>query len=561
MGLASPAHFGTYTALTRLLVKHGRRDLVVDAGLDEFLVDEGPTEGDASRAASLAADLEAMGPTYIKLGQLLSTRVDLLPTAYTRALTRLQDDVEPFDVADVERIVEEDLGVAIRHAYAEFDREPLAAASLGQVHRAVLRSGREVVVKVQRPGIRDRVRDDMAALTALAEVADQRTDVGRIYGLTQLLAQFRRSLAGELDYRREAANLELFRRLTAEYDRLQVAETVPELCSSRVITMDFVPGRKVTDIGPLGLLDVDARPIVDQLFAAYLRMILVEGVIHADPHPGNVLLTPSGQLGLLDLGMVATVSERVRGQIVKLLLALSDGDGETCAEILAGMGHPLREYDPAGFRDSVSHLVSRAVALGGDVQAGSVIVELSRLSGQCGLRPPAEMSMIGKALLNLDQITAHLDPTFAPAEAIRANVSDIMTSSLRTSIGGMVTAAIEAKEFSAALPRRANRILEAMAEGEFSIRVNAINEARVLGVVQQVSNRLTMGLVLAALTIGAALMMRVETSATLWGYPVIATVLFLLAAVAGLLLVASIALGERRARIGIRTSSPTSLGP
>ena len=559
MGLASPAHYGTYVDLARLLVKHGRRDLVTDAGLDEFLVDEGPTAGDAERAESLAADLEAMGPTYIKLGQLLSTRVDLLPQAYTDALARLQDDVGPFDVAQVEEIIEEDLGVGIRHAYATFEREPLAAASLGQVHRATLRSGREVVVKVQRPGIREQVRSDMAALTALAEAADRRTDLGRTYGLTQLLAQFRRSLAGELDYRREASNLELFRGLTAEYDRILVPGTVPELSSSRVITMDYIEGRKVTDIGPLGLLDVDARPVVDQLFAAYLRMILVEGVLHADPHPGNVLLTPRGELALLDLGMVATVSERVRGRIVKLLLALSDGDGETCAEILAGMGHPLREYDPAGFRDHVSHLVSRAVALGGDVQAGSVIVELSRVSGQFGLRPPAEMSMIGKALLNLDQITSHLDPSFAPAEAIRDNVTSILNSGLTTSIGGVVTAAIETKEFAAALPRRANRILEAMSEGEFSIRVDAFNEARVLGVVQQVTNRLTMGIILAALTVGAALLMRVETSATIWGYPAIAIVLFLLAAVAGMLLVASIAVGERRARRGIRTKPPSSL--
>jgi ubiquinone biosynthesis protein len=178
MGPASPANFGTYVDLTRLLVKHGRRDLVTDAGLDEFLVDEGPTVGDAERAESLAADLEAMGPTYIKLGQLLSTRVDLLPQAYTDALARLQDNVGAFDVAQVEEIIEEDLGVAIRHAYETFDREPLAAASLGQVHRATLRSGREVVVKVQRPGIRDQVRSDMAALTALAEAADRRTDLG-----------------------------------------------------------------------------------------------------------------------------------------------------------------------------------------------------------------------------------------------------------------------------------------------------------------------------------------------------------------------------------------------
>lgn len=561
MATLDATQLGRYADLAKLLLKHGRRDLVSGTGLDEFVIDQDVPEGDQDAAQSLAADLEALGPTYIKLGQLLSTRVDLLRPAYTDALTRLQDEVAPFPISELEQIVEEDFGIKLRHLYDEFDREPLAAASLGQVHRAQLRSGREVVVKVQRPGIRETVRDDMEALASLAELADRRTDAGRTYGFAQMLAQFRRSLAGELDYRREAANLVLFGELTAGYRHLVVPQPVEELCSSRVITMDYLPGRKVTDIGDLGLLDVDARPIVEELFHAYLRMILVEGVIHADPHPGNVLLGDDGRLGLIDLGMVATIPQRVRSQVVKLMLALGDADGEEAAEVLATMGHPLKNYDPAGFRDEVSHLVSRAVALGGEVQAGSVLVELSRLSGDFGLRPPHEMSMVGKALLNLDQVTSHLDPTFAPAEAIRENVSDIFRSGMKTSLGGTIAAAIEMKELAAAFPRRANRILEALAEGELRLRVDAFNEARVLGVVQQVTNRLTMGIVLAALTIGAALMMRVETSARIWGYPAIAIILFLLAAIAGFLLVISIVLGERRATKGVRSSRSGAGGP
>jgi predicted unusual protein kinase regulating ubiquinone biosynthesis (AarF/ABC1/UbiB family) len=541
-----PAKAARGAALARLLVRHGRSDVVSGVGFDEFLVEDEQPTGDQDGAASLADDLEAMGPTYIKLGQLLSTRVDLLPPAYTEALTRLQDDVQPFGFEQVRDIVEDELGFSIRHGFASFEEAPMAAASLGQVHRAVLRSGREVVVKVQRPGIREVVRDDMELLATLAGIADQHTEVGRRYGLGQLLTQFRRSLAGELDYQREAANLRRLGELTASYPHLVVPEPVADYTSSRVLTMDHLPGRKVTDVGALGLLDVDGGPLVQELFAAYLRMILVDGFLHADPHPGNVLLMPDGRLGIIDLGMVATVPPRVQDKIVKLLLAISDADGEETAAVLASMGQPLEGYDGAKFRDDVAALVTRAVALGGDVQAGAVLMELSRLSGVHGLRPPPEMAMVGKALLNLDQVTTHLDPSFAPAKAIRANVAEIMGTGLSVSPAGIMAAAIDAKEFAANFPGRANRIMDNLADGRFSVRVDAVDEARLLHVMQRLANRLTMGIVLAALVVGAALMMQVPTRTRILGYPAIAMVFFLLAALGGAALVISIIRNDRR---------------
>ena len=542
----NPAHAARYAALARLLVRHGRSDVVSGVGFDEFLVEDERPEGSQGPAEELAADLEQMGPTYVKLGQLLSTRVDLLPPAYTEALTRLQDEVDPFPYDEVRTIVEEELGVSISNAFTSFDEKPLAAASLGQVHRATLRSGREVVVKVQRPGIRETVRDDMEALARLADFADRHTDVGRRYGFGQLLSQFRRSLAGELDYQREAANLIRMRQLTADHPHLLVPEPVPDYTSSRVLTMDFVPGRKVTDVGPLGLLDVDGEPLVRDLFSAYLHMILVDGFLHADPHPGNVLLTPDGRLALIDLGMVATVPPRVQDSIVKLLLAISDADGEEAATVLAAMGSPLDGYDGGRFREDVSALVTRAVSLGGNVQAGAVLVELSRLSGVHGLRPPAEMAMVGKALLNLDQVTTHLDPGFAPAEAIRESVADIMGSGMRVSASGLMAAAIDAKEFTANFPRRANKVMQNLAEGTFSVKVDAVDEARLLHVMQRLANRLTTGIVIAALVVGAALMMQVPTDSRILGYPSIAMVFFLLAAIGGAALVASIVVTDRK---------------
>ena len=555
----STATRSRYADLVRLLLRYGRSDLIEGVQADEFSAAEvaaGGSDG-PDTAERFARDLEAMGPTYIKLGQLLSTRFDLLPAAYTEALTRLQDTVQPFPFEEVRAIVESELDGRIRDFFAEFDEEPLAAASLGQVHRAVTRTGRDVVVKVQRPDVRETVRGDMEVLGTIADAADKRTSVGRQYGLAQLLAQFRRSLVGELDYRREAKNLLRFIELTKDYDRLVVPEPVPQLTTSRVLTMERIDGRKVTDLGPLALIELDTRPIVEQLFRCYLRMILDDGILHADPHPGNLLVTDDGRLALLDLGMVATVPARIQEQVIKLLLVISDGDGEEAARILADMGHPVDGYDAAAFRDDVAHLVSEAVASGADMEAGTVLVELSRLSGEHGLRPPAEMSMIGKALLNLDQATAHLDPDFAPAEAIRDNVSEIFASSLKTSPGGLLTAAIEAKEFTSQLPKRANRILDSLAQGEFTLHVEAIDEHRLHLVLQRIANRLTLGLIIAATIIGAAMMMRVETDSRIFGFPAIAMLFFTFAVIAGTALGIHIVLTDRKvARTAQHSSTP-----
>jgi predicted unusual protein kinase regulating ubiquinone biosynthesis (AarF/ABC1/UbiB family) len=548
-----------YAALARLLLRYGRADLVSGAGLDDY-AGEGPAdEAQTGTAEALAADLERMGPTYVKLGQLLSTRFDLLPPAYTDALSRLQDEVEPFAFEQVKQIVEDALGADLRHLYEHFDPEPLAAASLGQVHRARLVGGREVVVKVQRPDAREVVRGDMDTLRKLASLADRGTSAGRKFGFSDLLRQFEQSLTAELDYEREARNLVRFGELVSPYELLVVPHPVPDLTTRRVLTMSYVEGRKVTDVGPLGLTDVETGPIVEQLFRAYLQSILHDGFVHADPHPGNLLLTPDGRLAIIDLGMVAHVPPRIQRLVVRLLAAISDDNGEQAAIVLADMGRPLEEYDANAFREDVTRLVSESVADGPALQAGSVLVELSRISGAHGLRPPPEMSLIGKALLNLDQSILHLDPEFAPAEAIRDNVGEILLGSLKTSPGNLVAAALDAKEFTSQLPRRANRILESLADGTMRVTVDAIDVERLHTVLQRVANRLTLGLVIAATIIGAAMLIQVPTEHRFLGYPVIAMVLFAVAVLGGGALAAWIVVTDRKVARTERRSPPVEL--
>jgi ubiquinone biosynthesis protein len=540
-----PKHLARYRDIARLLIRYGRSDLVSDLDLDglEDADRDAPLCEDATQ---LARDLEQLGPTFIKLGQLLSTRVDLLPAPYTEALARLQDDVAPFSYDEVERIVVDELGVDLSHAFASFDPEPLAAASLAQVHRATLRSGRDVVVKVQRPGIRGQISDDMSALAELAAFADAHTEVGRQFGFGELLEQFRKALVAELDYTREATNLTTLARIVEPWPRLVVPRPVADYSTGRVLTMDFLPGRKVTDLGPLARTDLDGGPLVDDLFRAYLQQMLVEGFFHADPHPGNVLLTADGRLALIDLGMVARLSASVRDCIVRLLLAVSDGNGEAAADALANLGTQRDDFDRDGFRSAVGDLVLRSVELGSSLQAGAVVLEMTRIAGQSGLRPAPELALVGKALLNLDQVAQSLDPTFAPAEAIRRHTAAILQSRMTTSTGGLLGAALEARDFTVQLPGRINKVMDAVAEGKFELKVDAIDEPQLLAVLQRLANRLATGIVLASLVVGAALMMQIPTKTRILGYPAIAMVCFALAAGGGFALLVSVLLADRR---------------
>ena len=504
-----PKHTTRYKDIARLLVKYGRSDLVKEAGLDD-VADFSDTGDVPPKAEELADDLEGMGPTYIKLAQVLSTRADLIPPPYARALSRLQDSVEPFSFAEVERIVTEELGVRISRAFSSFDAEPLASASLGQVHRATLRDGREVVVKVQRPNIRERIAEDMEALAELAEFADKHTEAGRKYGFGELLEQFRRSLNGELDYRREAANLSHLGRIVARYDKLVVPEPIEDYTTDKVLTMDYLRGRKITSLGPLAKMEVDGRDLAEQLFQAYLDQILVEGFFHADPHPGNVLLTDDHRLALVDLGQVARVPQIMRKQLIRLLLALSDGDGKGAAEAAVTLGRPLEDFDEQTFCSRASDLVERSQGVTvQDIDAGSLVMELMRISGDEGLRLPPELSMLGKALLNLDQVGKELDPEFDPSEAIRRHPDNILESQMRPSSGSAFATLLEALDFVEQLPGRFNKVMDAMAEGTFHLDVHDFDEAEMMRGFQKLANRLTMGLVVAALILGAALRIQV----------------------------------------------------
>jgi predicted unusual protein kinase regulating ubiquinone biosynthesis (AarF/ABC1/UbiB family) len=535
-----------------LLLKHGRSDLVTRAGLEGVAVEEAPPDPKLVHdAKAFADDLERMGPTFIKLGQLLASRADLLPHEYLEALARLQDDVEAFSFEEVERTVSSELGVRISKAFATFESAPLASASLGQVHRATLRDGRLVAVKVQRPDVRETIVNDLDALEAVAEFLDTHTEAGRMYEFRTILATLRTSLLQEIDYRQEAHNLELIGGSLSDYERIIIPSPIHDYTTSRVLTMDFVSGRKVTAITPLGRIEIDGPALADHLFDAYLHQILVDGLWHADPHPGNVFLTEDRRLALIDLGMVARIGPGLQERLLQLLLAIADGKGEEAASIAAKMGERRSDYDEVGYREAVTELVAknRDAALA-QIDVGRVVLEISHSSGACGVRLPREFTMFGKTLLNLDEVVKTLDPEFDVTASIRNHATRLMGLRLlrSASTANLFTKMLEVKDFTERLPGRVNRLLDMAANNGFEVKVDAIDEAVLMEGLQKVANRITMGLVLAALIIGAAMLMRVETTFTIFGYPGLAILLFLVAAGGGILLVANILINDVTAR-------------
>ncbi len=546
-----PAHIARYGDLARLLIKHGRADLVEGAGLEIPPEERGEDEGVQADANELADDLEKLGPTYIKLGQLLSTRSDLLPDAYLEALTRLQDRVKPFPFAEVETIVTEELGVRLSKAFLSFEPEPIAAASLGQVHRAALRDGRAVAVKVQRPGIRERIREDLEALGELAGFLDRHTESGRRYGFADVLDEFRRSLTRELDYRQEAANLRTFAENLRDFEHLVVPAPVDAYSTTRVLTMDYVRGRKVTALSPLARLELDGEALADELFRAYLSQVLLDGVFHADPHPGNVFLTEDGRLALIDLGMVGHVTPALQEQLLKLMLAVSEGAGEEAARIAIGLGEKLENFEEKPFVRAVARIVGTHRDQGlQEIDVGRVFVEITRASGEFGVRQPAELTLLGKTLLNLDEVARTLAPEFNHTQAIRRHASELMRKRMlrAASPGNVLSNVLEMNELVQKLPGRLNRALERIADNEVRLRVDGIDEQELITGLQKIANRITIGLVLAALIVGAAMLMQVQTTWTILGYPGFAMLLFLAAAVGGVAVVYDILAHDRRAR-------------
>lgn len=536
----APSHLKRYKDVAFLLYKYSKSDIFKDPDFDKLELED---EADVG-PNDLTNDLEKLGPTFVKIGQLLSTRADLLPKAYLDELSRLQDKVGPLPYEEIEKVVQDQLGVRISKAFESFEKKPLGAASLGQVHLATLRGGKVVAVKVQRPGIRAQIVEDLASLADIAEFIDSHTDFGKRYETARIVEHFRSTLMRELDYQKEALHLGELRKNLKEFHRLRIPTVIDDYSTSQVLTMEYLSGTKITSLAGPVLVDLDGDVLAEELFRAYLQQILVDGFFHADPHPGNLLLTPDRDIAILDLGMIGRMNQRMRDHLLHLLAGIADGDGVQTAEAAMKIGEPRGEtIDRKLFVNAIEEIVGSIKTRSMDnLQVGAIVLLVMQACADAGIRIPSEISLLGKTLMNLDSVGIALSPNFNPNESIRRHLSEFASKRLKESLtsANLLGALTETKEFFGEFPSRMNRILEMVADNKLSVRVDSIDEHKLIQGLQKVANRITIGLILAAFIVGSSLLARVETTFRIFGYPGLAMIFFLFALVGAVLLMVQI---------------------
>ena len=399
-----PEKFSNYTKFISFILKYWNSD-VFKAASENALNNENfdDSELDYKNPEELAEDLKNMGPTYIKLGQLLSTRPDLIPEPYMKALEALQDDVEEIPYSEVQKIVEEEIGQRISKAFESFEVQPLASASIGQVHLAILRSGKKVAVKIQRPGVRKNFTEDLDTLKELTYLAVKHSKTAKKYAVDEILDELRFILLNELDYVKEAENLIALGENTKKYPKIVIPQPVEGYSTSKILTMDYIDGQKITSISPISRIETNYKPLVDELVAAYLKQIIFDGFAHADPHPGNVHLTKDNKIALMDLGMVAKFGPDLREHILKLLIALSKYNGEETANVLLKMSEYDKNADLVGFRKEINRLVLDSQnKTAKDLQTGRLLIQMNKVAAEKSIKLPVELNILGKILMNMD---------------------------------------------------------------------------------------------------------------------------------------------------------------
>src|SRR5262245_48058878 len=409
------------TKIATVFAKHGLKELFGRP-------DEQGTVGRARQAKRMRVAMEELGPTFCKLGQILSTRPDLIPPEFIDELAQLQDHVPPLSEEQVVRVMEQELGVPWEDVFESIEPEPLAAGTIGQVHRARLEGGTRVVVKVQRPGAAEEIERDLGLFALFAEKAEGREALSGLVDIPAVVEHLSTSLRRELDFREEAGNLERMREVLARYQRLAVPWVHSQVSSRRLLVMDEIVGVPLREAPP----GDERREAARQMLEAFYRQVLTEGFFHADPHPGN-LLWSEGRIYLLDLGMVGILDDDTRGLLLLLLLAFWREDAEFLADVMLMLGEGSGDVDLEGLRADLADYVGQfKVNSFSDIELGPMLDTLIEIAARHGIRLPASLAMTGKAFGQMQLAVAELDPTLDPFSA----VGGFMFRGLRERVGG-----------------------------------------------------------------------------------------------------------------------------
>lgn len=410
-------HIQRYQEITNAFIRNGFTYFIKDLGLLEMFASrrkwtsEKQTIQQRTLGERVRNFLEELGPSFIKLGQLASTRPDLFPVEVVRELEKLQDSVPPFAYSDVERIIEEELGHKITELFLQFEQKPLAAASIGQVHQAVLKNNQSVAIKIQRPNIREIIETDLEIIADLARLAESRFDWAAKHQVCDLVHELGESLRKELDYENEARNAEKLARNFSDDETLFVPNIYWDFTTKKVLTLDFVDGVKINDLDRLAKLPFDRKEIAERFANVLLKQILIDGFFHGDPHPGNVIILQDGQIGMIDFGLMGKLNPHMKYQFASLVIAMRRQSTDGVIRAISQMELIPIDADMMQLRSDIDDLREKYYRLSlSDIRLGEALNDLFTIAYNHHIQFPSDFTLLGKSILTMEGIIEQLDP-------------------------------------------------------------------------------------------------------------------------------------------------------
>jgi ubiquinone biosynthesis protein len=510
-----------------VLIHNGLGFLVEKSGLTRFVSRWRAKARPDSSVAMLSVPervrrtLEELGPTYIKLGQILSTRPDILPRDYIVELSKLLDAAPPVPVSEVRKTIEDELGVPVERLFADFDATPIASASIGQAHRAILHDGTHVVIKVQRPDIEGTIRADLALLLTQARFLEARSEMLRGYGLVDTIEEFSQSLRDELDYTSEGRNADTLRAALKGNESVVIPTVYWDLTTRRVITLADLEGIELSKIDRLKAEGYDLSAIAKQITRLYLSMIFEQGVFHADPHPANILVC-NGRIGLVDFGVVGYLPPHIKKDLGDLFVALVQQDADELVYIIMRMGAASLSTD----RQALTRDIQRLLARYYDVSLESLPIadfleEVMAVSFSHHVRLPPGLALLARTLMVLEGVARTLDPSFVVARFLEPFALKLIKE--RISIKQIVLESVktlrEIEQVLGVLPRRVDVISEQLERGQMTVGIDIRRLRQALQKMDAIANRLSFSVIVAAIIIGSALILAGGESAAVFRLP------------------------------------------
>ena len=498
---------------------------------------KGPSVTKPERARQV---LEQLGPTYIKFGQILSVRQDLIPIKYANEFAKLQDSVTPFDFGDVSLLIHKELDETIEDLFLEFEREPIAAASIGQVHRAKLHDGTDVVVKVQRPGIKKVIETDIDIMYSLAEFAGEHIHDAKLYRPTEVVDEFSRSIHAELDYTQEARNADRFSTNFKGDPHIYIPKVYWDFCSERVLTLEYIEGTKSSDFEKIEELGFNRYEIATYGAKAFMKQIYEDGFFHADMHPGNVIIMDDGKIALIDFGMVGHISDDMRNLLIDGLIASSKGDIEVLIEILRDFDAISEDVYLPALKADLEYLLDKYYGRSlKQLDASTMMVEMIGVLRKHQAKVPASFALLSKGMMTISGFGSLMVPDFNATILAEPYAKKLMTKRMRPKsiVSGAFKDVWNFARMAHKFPSQVTHILDSAEKGYLNVKFEHHGLDRIVSEFDAASNRLSFSLIIAALIVGSSLIIQTGMEPLLWGVPMLGVLGFSIAGFFGMGLV------------------------